>query len=382
MSTQPAVAASGLHAAPALGRRPVARIDGWALKSNWRSVAIRSGQARTGAAVKADAYGLGADMAAKALFGAGCRDFFVAWAEEGVRIREAMPGKNFRVFVLQGLDAQAAAICRLHRLIPVLSTPDDVALWREAALGSFPGVCAVQLETGMNRLGLDEKDAKAAAKLAREGAIDLALVMSHLASGDDAASSQSAAQLERFRKLSALFPHVGRSLANSAGVFLGPDYHFDLTRPGIALYGGETALDGEGTLRPVVTLQAHVLQVRWAAKGEAIGYGATAKLKARRRIATLGIGYADGYLRSASAPDGTAGPQMFAAGRRVPVIGRVSMDLTTIDVTDVPEDALAPGDPVEVFGPNVTVDETARHAGTIAYEMLTSMGPRVQRQWA
>lgn len=368
---------SSLHATPSAGRRPCVEIDSWALKSNWRSLAMASGNARTAAAVKADAYGLGAQVAAKALFGAGCRDFFVAYAEEGAALREAMAGKNFRVFVLQGLDAHAATLARHHRLIPVLSTPDDIAIWRESALGPLPGVCALQLETGMNRLGLDEKDAKVAAGLAKEGALDLALVMSHLASADEPGSKQSATQLGRFQKLTGLFPYVARSLANSAGVFLGSDYHFDLTRPGIALYGGGAALDPDNAIRPVVTLKAHVLQLRWAEKGEAVGYGATAKLARRTRVATIGLGYADGLHRSLSG----AGAQAFAAGQRVPFLGRISMDLTTLDVSALPEDALAPGDMVEIFGANIPVDEAATRAGTIPYELLTGLGPRVSRNW-
>ncbi|MFD2236084.1 alanine racemase [Aureimonas populi] len=368
---------TSLHAAPAAGRRPFVEIDSWALKANWRSLAMASGRARTAAAVKADAYGLGVETTAKALFGAGCRDFFVAYAEEGASVREAMPGKNFRVFVLQGLDPQAAAICRRHRLIPVLSTPQDIATWQETAAGELPGVCALQLETGMNRLGLDEAEAKRAARLAAEGKLDLALVMSHLASADDRDGTQSQGQLERFQALTAHFPHVGRSLANSAGTFLDPSYHFDLTRPGIALYGGAASLDPDGSIRPVVTLKAHILQLRWAAKGQAVGYGASARLARRTRVATIGLGYADGLPRCLSG----RGAEVFAAGRRAPILGRISMDLTTVDVTDIPEDDLAPGDTVEVFGPNIPIDETAERAGTIGYELLTSLGPRVSRNW-
>lgn len=374
-----------VFAEPATGRRPFVTIDAWALKSNWRSLATVAERARTGAAVKADGYGLGAVTTAKALFGAGCRDFFVAWAEEGAVVREAMAGKNARIFVLQGLDGEAARLAREHRLVPVLSTPDDIAIWRESAKGHLPGPCALQFETGMHRLGLDEAEAKKAARLSKEGQLDIALVMSHLASADILYSGQSDEQLERFHQVTKPFAYVGRSLANSAAIFRGAKYHFDLTRPGIALYGGRDGIEDGGAIRPVVTLNAHVLQIAKVKKGEPVGYAATQRMEKAGRVATIGIGYADGYIRSASGSTAARGagkpPEMFAAGRRVPVIGRVSMDMTMIDVSGLPEDALKPGDTVEVFGANVPVDEVAQRSGTIAYELLTSLGSRVQRRW-
>ncbi|MBB3998552.1 alanine racemase [Aureimonas pseudogalii] len=372
-----------LSAVPHSGRRPFVTIDGWALKSNWRHMANTAPGARTGAAVKAGGYGLGAPYVAKALFAAGCRDFFVAWAEEGAELRAALPGANTRIFVLQGLDGDAAAICREHRLVPVLSNLDDARIWQETGIGRLPAPAALQFETGMNRLGMDEADARKAAALARAGAFDVTLVMSHLASADHPASAQSEAQRHVFERIAALFPHVARSLANSAGVFRGRPYHFDLTRPGIALYGGETALDPSAALRPVATLYAQILQVRTAPRGEAAGYGATAKLERATRIATIGIGYADGYLRSSSGVTplrpGEPAPEVSIGGRRAPVLGRVSMDLTLVDVTDLPEDLVVPGEVAEMFGAQIAIDETARRAGTIAYEFLTGLGPRVAR---
>lgn len=372
-----------LSAVPHSGRRPFVTIDGWALKSNWRHVANLAPSARTGAAVKANGYGLGAPYVAKALFAAGCRDFFVAWAEEGAEVRAALPGMNYRIFVLQGLDAAAAAICREQKLIPVLSTLDDVRIWQEAGIGKLPAPAALQFETGMNRLGMDEADARRALAIARGGGFDITLVMSHLASADDPTSGQSEGQRASFERIAALFPHVARSLANSAGVFLGKPFHFDLTRPGIALYGGERTLDPQEALRPVATLHAQILQVRTAARGEAAGYGASARLERATRIATIGIGYADGFLRSSSGVTPIRAvepaPEVAIGGRRAPVLGRVSMDLTLIDVTDLPEDSVVPGEVAEIFGPTISLDETARRAGTIAYEFLTSLGPRVSR---
>lgn len=384
MSTHPEETPPILAPAPT-GRLPVAVIDSFALKANWRSMAMQAGRARTGAAVKADGYGLGATMVAKTLFAAGCRDFFVAWAEEGVEIRAALAGKNCRIFVLQGLDDHAAALCRLHLLIPVLSTADDIAVWRTTARSGLPGVAALQFDTGMNRLGLNADEARTAARLAHDGSLDLALVMSHLASADTPESGQNAEQLGRFRQMCALFPHVAQSFANSGGILLGADYHFDLTRPGISLYGGAVSLAPAGTIRPVASLYGHVMQLHTAAAGEAAGYGGAARLTRETRIATVGLGYADGYPRSAGGLGGNRHSdrpaEVVIAGQRCPILGRVSMDSTLVDVTDLADDDVRPGTAVEFFGPNMPIDEVASLCGTIAYELLTSLGPRVIRRW-
>ncbi|SKA28613.1 alanine racemase [Consotaella salsifontis] len=365
-------------------RMPFVAIDSDALKANWRLLASRAPGARTGAAVKANGYGLGAVPVAKALFEEGCRDFFVAWASEGAALRQEI-GPDGRIFVLQGLDRPAARLCREVKLFPILANPDDVALWVESETGA-PSPAGLQLETGMNRLGVEEADARRIAGLTADGRLRLVLVMSHLASADVPGSRQSRDQLTRFAELSALFPGVERSLANSAGVFLGSDFHFNVTRPGIALYGGEAGMADQGAIRTVATLTAHVLQVRTAKTGEAAGYGAAAELSRNTRIATVGLGYADGFHRAASGA-GTAirqlaeGPSVFVAGRRAPILGRISMDLTLIDVTGLPEGAVKPGDPVEFFGQNISIDAVARSAGTISYELLTGLGTRVTRVW-
>lgn len=374
---------------------PVVEIDRAALIANWRMLDSRNPAARTGAAVKANGYGLGAAEVAAALSEAGCRDFFVAWAEEGAALRDSLdrlPANAStasaapRIFVLQGLEPATVPLYLARNLTPVLSTPDDIAVWREglrAAANKAPA--AVQLETGMNRLGLAAEDARMAADSSASGELGLCLVMSHLASADEP-TSQSAEQLDRFREIAGLFPSIPRSLANSAGVFLGPDYAFDLTRPGIALYGGEAGPGSSEAIRTVAQLTASVLQVRTAKAGEAVGYGAAARLSRDTRIATVGIGYADGYHRAASGAGVgmralRPGAEAFIAGRRVPVLGRVSMDLTLLDVTDLPEDAVHPGARAEFFGPDIPIDAVATAAGTIAYELLTALGSRVYRCW-
>jgi alanine racemase len=374
-------------------RMPVLEIDRAALVANWRTLAAQQPGARTGAAIKADGYGLGAAPVALALYAAGCRDFFVAWPSEGVAVREALsqagagvPGEIPRIFVLQGHEPATVILHLRHDLVPVLSTPDDIAVWRQGtAAAGVQAPAALQLETGMNRLGLDPADTRTAADLAASGDLPLCLVMSHLASADEA-TAQSAGQLQRFLALSALFPGVPRSLANSAGVFLGPEYGLDLTRPGIGLYGGRAGERSAGVLQPVARLTAAILQIRSARAGEAAGYGAAARLTRDTRIATVGLGYADGYPRAASGAGvplraQSCGADAMVAGRRVPVLGRVSMDLTLLDVTAVPPAEIAPGDRVEFFGPGIAIDDLAVAAGTIPYEILTGVGPRVARRW-
>ncbi len=374
---------------------PVVEIDRAALIANWRMLDSRNPGAKTGAAVKANGYGLGAAEVATALYEAGCRDFFVAWSEEGAALRDLLDrllanvstASAPRIFVLQGLEPATVPLHLTQNLTPVLSTPDDIAVWREGMRATARRApAAVQLETGMNRLGLASEDARSAADFAASGELDLCLVMSHLASADEP-TSQSADQLDRFRALAGLFPAIPRSFANSAGVFLGPDFAFDLTRPGIALYGGEAGAGSSEAIRTVARLTASVLQMRIAKAGEAVGYGAAARLSRDTRIATVGIGYADGYHRAASGAGVgmrqlRPGAEAILAARRVPVLGRVSMDLTLLDVTDLPDDAVHPGARAEFFGPDMPIDAVATAAGTIAYELLTGLGPRVKRRWS
>ena len=377
-------------------RMPGVTIDREALAANWKTLAARQPGARTGAAVKANGYGLGASGVARTLYDAGCRDFFVAWAEEGAAVRDALQRhalkredqkpERARIFVLQGLEPASVALHLEHGLTPVLSTFDDIVIWREGLLKAGKNMpAALQVESGMNRLGMDRNEAIEAASLFHAGDLELSLVMSHLASADEP-GSQSAEQHGRFLSLAALFPGVPRSLANSAGVFRGREFGFDLTRPGIALYGGEAGEASRGALKPVATLTAAVLQVRMSETGEAAGYGAAAKLTRPTRIATIGLGYADGYPRAASGAGVDTrqvrpGANAFITGHTVPVLGRISMDLTLLDITDLPENAVKPGDRAEFFGPNIAINDVALAAGTIAYELLTGLGPRVARDW-
>ncbi|MBB3608932.1 alanine racemase [Rhizobium sp. BK602] len=361
-------------------------VDLGALVENWRDMARRSGRARTAAVVKADAYGLGIEDVGEALYLAGARDFFVATAEEGATLRLYAP--DARIFVLSGIWPGMERLFFENDLVPVIASEEQLTFWMSVLsdYGDYP--CALQVDTGFNRLGLPMEDALALADdVSRPASFAPVLVMSHLACGDDPSNPMNRRQLEAFRKVSAAFEGIEASLANSAGIFLGPDYHFDLTRPGIATYGAEAVSGMANPMRPVATAEARIIQTRSVKAGETVGYGATLQLARDSRLAIVSAGYADGYMRSLSSngvplrQTGIAGGHGFIAGRKVPVAGRITMDLTIFDVTDLPENLVRAGDYIELFGSNIPVDEAARAAGTIGYEMLTSLGLRHERRY-
>ncbi len=361
-------------------------VDLTALVENWRDMALRSGRARTAAVVKADAYGLGIEDVGEALYLSGARDFFVATVDEGVILRLYAP--EARIFVLSGIWPGMERRIFENDLVPVIVSEEQLSFWMAvlADYGEYP--CALQVDTGFNRLGLPMEDAIALADdVSRPASFAPVLVMSHLACGDDPANPMNRQQLESFRQVTAAFEGIESSLAASAGIFLGPEYHFDLTRPGIALYGAEAVNGMANPMRPVATAEARVIQTRNVKAGETVGYGRALRLDRDSRLAVVSAGYADGYMRSQSSggvplrqavPQGGMG---FIAGHRVPVAGRITMDLTIFDVTDVPEKLVKAGDYIELFGSNILVDDAARAAGTIGYEMLTSMGLRHQRHY-
>ncbi|WP_081815733.1 alanine racemase [Phyllobacterium sp. UNC302MFCol5.2] len=359
-------------------------IDLDALIANWQLLAEKSKPAETSAVVKADAYGLGIVHVVPALWQAGCRSFFVALAEEGLRVKAVAP--DARVFVLNGFFEGAFPAYEQSDLIPVLGSPHEIDLWERANSGRpEPLPFALNVDTGMNRLGLTVDEALAYA--ARPGAPAPVLLITHLAAADDTAHALTAKQFESFQKLRAAFKGIQSSIANSPGVFHTLHTGFNLSRPGVAMYGGEPLSGVANPMRPVVTVEARIVQIRNGRKGETVGYGATATLERDTRIAICSVGYADGYLRSASGSGVplrgavTKGGEGFIAGQRVPVIGRVTMDLTSFDVTDLPSDAVKPGDFIELIGANIALDEAARAAGTIGYEMLTSLGNRYHRRY-
>ena len=346
-------------------------IDLGALAANWKELARLAVPAECAAVVKADAYGLGIGQAVPALAAAGCRTFFVALPSEGVRARAVAP--DAVIYVLGGFFKDAADAYVEARLRPVLNQPEELSAWTKLGGGA---AAALHVDTGMNRLGYSVEQASALAGSPDIKNAGVALLMSHLACADEPEHPKNREQLSRFESVRRAFPGLAASLANSAGIFLGPEYGFDLVRPGIALYGAAPA-PGR-SLRAVVTAEARILQIREARAGETVGYGASQTLRRDSRIAIIAAGYADGYLRSAGSSDGRQGGSVFIGGGRAPLVGRVSMDLMAADVTDIPAEVSA-GGRAELFGPNIPIDEAAGAAGTIAYELLTALSRRAAR---
>lgn len=351
-------------------------IDLGALAANWRTLAGRVGAAETAAAVKGNAYGIGLEPVTQALWKAGCRTFFVALPAEGFQLRAILP--EAVIYILNGLAPDSADALTHAELRPVLGSLAEIEEWAAFRASGGAGQAALHIDTGMNRLGLTIDQAHALADLSVNWrALGLSLVISHLACADTPDHALNQQQLHRFQDASARFAGVSASLANSAGIFLGPDYHFDLVRPGIALYGGSFGQDE--TLQTVATAEARILQLRDVPAGECIGYGAAETVHRRSRIAILSAGYADGYFRAAGSSDDRPGASVFVNGTRAPLVGRISMDLMAVDITDVPD--VARGDWVELFGPNIPIDEVAAAAGTIGYEFLTGLGHRYARRY-
>ena len=353
----------------------VLTVDLDALAGNWRLLNDRAGGAECGAAVKADAYGAGVAEVAPVLAREGCARFFVATLDEGIALRALVPEAFIAVLIgpLPGTEPEYAA----HRLTPALNHLGEVERWRAFAGGGGPREAVLHLDTGMNRLGMPAYEVETlAAEPDRLEGIELCLVMSHLACAEECDNPMSAAQLAAFRTLADRLPGAPRSLAASSGIFRGPEFHFDLVRPGAALYGINPTPDAPNPMAEVVRLQGKIVQLRDVDTPETVGYGATHKITAPGRIATVPVGYADGYLRSFS-------NHGFAAigNVKVPVVGRVSMDLITLDVSALaPEDA-RPGTVVDLIGGACALDDVAARAGTIAYEILTSLGRRYARRY-
>jgi alanine racemase len=344
-------------------------IDLGALAENWRSLRARVGAAECAAAVKADAYGIGLAQAVPALARAGCATFFVAHLSEALAARAAAP--QARVFLLNGLPPNDVLRLRAAGVRPVLGDLRQLAAWRE--IGGGP--CAIQIDTGMNRLGVRWDEAPPPQDDLR--GLGVELILSHFVASEEADHPLNATQIERFAQWRAIYPDLPASLANSSGHFLQERPFFALTRPGYALYGGNPTPGSANPMRPVVRLSAPLLSVREASTGEGCGYNATWTARRPSRIATIGIGYADGYPRACGGADGRAGGFALVNGRRAPIVGRVSMDLITLDVTDVPR--ARPGDVATLIGDGVGVDEVGAWAGTNGYEVLTRLGRRYAR---
>lgn len=353
--------------------RAVLTIDLGAIADNYRRLRREAAGSELAAVVKADGYGLGASEVAETLWQAGCRSFFVAHPEEGIELRRFLPEAT--IYILNGLQGERGARILEAGLVPVLNSPGELERWIRLAKAPrrLPG--ALQIDTGMCRLGFDAGDLPHLDR--REfAALDLRLVMSHLACAEEAGNPLNERQRERFERLRALVPAAPASLANSSAVFLGPSYHYQMCRPGVALYGVNPTPGRANPMAPVVTLEAPILQVHEAGEAGTVGYGATYRTRPGTRIATVPVGYADGYLRAAS---NRASARI--AGHAVPLAGRVSMDLITLDVTGVPAELAYPGATVALIDGPDGIDALAEAAGTIGYEVLTRLGSRFTRRY-
>jgi alanine racemase len=354
-------------------------VDLGSIAANWRALAHKVRPARCAAVVKADAYGLGAERIIATLARAGCSAFFIATPDEAEQARRIAPDAD--IFALDGLVGNAAAAFAHLGVKPVLSTLDDVVAWSalcRARGESLPA--AFHIDTGLHRLGIPVRDVRRLlAEPSMMAGIDLQLVMSHLASADNPRDPKNRDQLLAFETLSSLFPGVARSLAASDGLMLGDAYHFDLVRPGYALYGGQASQLAPAPVQSAVTVAARILAVADVAPGETVGYGATWRAKRPSRVATIAAGYADGVPRNASAPDGRPGGHILISGHLAPIVGRVSMDLITVDVTDLPEGAAMPGEFARLIAEDLTIEDVGTSAGTIGYEILTRLGRRFAR---
>jgi len=351
-------------------------VDLGAVTANWRALQQRVGPRCTVAAtVKADAYGLGLAPVALALARTGCRWFFVATLDEAAALDALLrpAHRDCRIALMAGpIPGTAGEIAALPAVLPVLNDLGQLADWRAAAPGR-PAL--LHLDTGMSRLGMEPAEARRlAADPALLDGVPLAGVMSHLACADTPDDPMNDGQRALFEELAAALPSAPRSLAASCGIFLGSAYHYDMVRPGAALYGLNPLPNNPNPMRQVIGLKGKVLQLREIDAGRSVGYGARYTAGSPSRVATLGLGYADGILRSAGEH-----ACVHVGPLEVPIIGRVSMDLITVDVSAVPPDALRPGDFVDVLGPYSDADRLAQASGTIGYEILTRLGQRLHR---
>lgn len=347
-------------------------IDLAAVRENYQILQHTVNGAECAAVVKADGYGLGADKIGPTLVKAGCRKFFVAHLEEGIKLRSYVG--DAEIHILGGLLPGASDAYRDHQLIPVLGSLREFAAWSSYTKDSnLP--CDIHVDTGMLRLGLPPDELR---QIADDPDLLVGLnilnVISHLASADEIHSSQTGKQLKAFKKARDVLPMGNACLANSSGIFWGTPYHFDMVRPGVALYGANPTPDSENPMRPTINLKARIVQIREARVGDSVGYGATHNVTEHSKIATVAVGYADGYLRSLS-----SNACAYIGEHKIPLVGRVSMDLITFDVTEVPVNLCSVGAWVELIGPNHSVDDLANEGGTVGYEVLTSLGSRYHR---
>lgn len=353
----------------------VLTVDLRSIIANWQLLKDRHGGGETAAVVKADAYGLGMVPVATALFNAGCNRFFVATLHEAIKLRAAL--SNVDIYVFEGVLAGVEAEYVHYQLRPVLNTPDQLIRWKHCAATHPEALkAAIHIDTAMQRLGLSLNELQRADVLEAARATYADLLMTHYACASDENNPINALQLEKITAAHALLPQLRTCYANSSGHFLPPAYHGDITRPGCALYGITPVDHGANPMQPVATLRAPILQVRTMEESGTLGYTATAHVSKGMRTVTVGIGYADGVLRT-----GSNRLYGYIGEHRIPLLGRVTMDMLCFDASTIPESALESATSLTLMDNRQTVDDLARMYGTIGYEVLTSMGGRVQRAY-
>ncbi len=348
-----------------------------AIQNNYKIICETASPSASGAVVKADGYGLGEVKVSKALYNAGCRDFFTAHIDEAIAVKEVLP--NATVSVMNGILAGEEKIYCEYDLVPTLNDLGQVAIWKEYRKNHKTPKANLQFDTGMARLGLMPQELDVIFNdLGLLDGIELKFIMSHLACADDPSHPLNRKQQEDFAAAITKLPKATSMLAASSGIFLGKDWHFDMVRPGVALYGGAPNENSPNPLEQVIKLEGKVLQVREVDQTQTVGYGAMHKPTGRQLIATVAAGYADGYIRSLSDK-----ATVYFNDQPIPVVGRVSMDVITLDVSSLEntKNAIKAGYMVDLIGPNHDINDLAKEAGTIPYEILTSLGKRYKRQY-
>ena len=350
-------------------------IDLTAIAANWRALARQLIAVECAAVVKANGYGLGLKPVVTALARAGCKTFFVADLAEARTVRAA--ARHATIYVLHGFTLDAADAFIELGARPVINSMTELAEWDTfVAARGWQGGAALHVDTGMHRLGVSPEEAAALAPRVHTPNHGIALLLSHLACAELPDHPLNAIQLKMFRELRTLYAGIPASLANSSGIFLGDAAHFDLARPGAALYGINPTPVRPNPMKSVVELTGRILQIRSVGRDQTIGYGAAWRARRNSRIAVVALGYADGLLRAGSGNDERAGGSGIVAGKRCPIVGRISMDLLALDITDLPDGAVRRGDLATLIGGELSIDDVAAAAGTIGYEILTRLGPR------
>jgi alanine racemase len=374
---EPVIATDGPSEVDASG---ILTVDCRAIVRNWKALSSYAAPAEVGAVVKADAYGCGLVPVCQALAAAGCKTFFVAQLPDARRLRALAP--DAAIYVTSGVVSGTAPAFAEINAQPVIGNLAELAEWDGfRSINKWKGGAALHFDTGMNRLGLAVEEAPALAARAKMPEHGFSLIMSHFACSDEPNHPLNNRQVELLRDIRLEFRGIPSSIANSSGIFLGASAHFDIVRPGIALYGGNPTPGVENPMEPVIELKARIAQLRAVERDITVGYNATWTAKRQTRLAIVTAGYADGYPRPVGTSDTLTGGQALVAGRRCNVVGRVSMDLIAVDITDVPHNAVKRGDYVTLIGDGITIDELAGWSRTISYDVLTRLGHRYHRIW-